>query len=400
MRYAIILPDGAADDPLPALDGHTPLDAATLPHMHELARSGQVGRALTVPNGFAPGTDVATLTLLGLDPRQYYTGRAPIEAAARGLTAGPGEVIFRCNFVTIREGRMFSSSADHIEQSEAEALIAALNEAAQTAPALCGCRFRAGVSYRNLLVLDGTDTLATRCIPPHDIPGATVADHAPTGGDATRLRDIMACARELIATHPVNAERRRRERPLVTDIWLWGQGRPTTLPTLAERYGLRGAVITAVDIIRGLAVLSGMELIEVPGATGFLDTDYAAKGAAAVRALDEFDLVIVHIEAPDEAGHLGDAVAKVRALEQIDRHIVGPVLAALRRHERWRILIAPDHPTPVSTRIHSAVPPPYVYAGWGVRSSPARRFTEAAAAGAALLDPGHRLMDLFVGAAL
>ena len=393
-KYAIILPDGAADEPLPQLGGRTPLEAAHIPHMNWVARHGRLGRAVTVPAGFTPGTDVATMSLLGYDPHVYYTGRAPIEAAAQGLVIGPDELAFRCNFVTILDGRMRDFTAGHIQQHEADRLIADLNRLAQAGePAFAGCTFHAGVSYRNLMIAaDGRD-LHLPCAPPHDIPNQSIADHLPRGVGQERVRAIMASAAPLLRDHEVNHIRAQEGRPPVTDIWLWGQGGPTRLEPFRERFGVRGAVITAVDLIRGLAILTGMTLIEVPGATGYIDTNYAGKGEYAVRALADYDLVVVHVEAADEAGHLGNAAEKVLALERIDEFIVGPLLDALRRDPRWRILIAPDHPTPVTTTTHSATPPPFCYAGTEVAAVERRPFSEAqATAGGWLVNPGHELM--------
>lgn len=398
MKYAIVLPDGAADVPLPELGDRTPLEAAHLPHMHQVAARGMLGRVVTVPAGFTPGTDVATLTLLGYDPHVYYSGRAPIEAAARGVTVGPDEIVFRCNFVTVADGRMRDFTAGHIAQAEADRLIADLNALArQGEPALRGSRFHSGVSYRNLMVLRDAADLTVRCAPPHDIPDQPVSDHWPQGVGAERLRGIMDRAAELVADHEVNRARRAAGRAPVTGIWLWGQGRPKPLEPFAQWHGLRGAVITGVDILRGLAVMAGMQQITVAGATGYLDTDYAGKGRAAVAALDEFDLVVVHIEAPDEAGHLGRADEKIKALERVDEHIVGPLLAALPRHGHWRLLIAPDHPTPCTTTAHDATPPPFCYIGNAATGGSGRRFSERdAAATGVWIEPGHELMGRFL----
>jgi 2,3-bisphosphoglycerate-independent phosphoglycerate mutase len=397
MKYAIILPDGAADEPLPQLEGRTPLEAARIPNMDWVSMHGRLGRVVTVPPGFTPGTDVATLSLLGYDPAIYYSGRAPIEAAARGLTAGADELIFRCNFVTIEDGKMKDFTAGHIAQAEADRLIADLNDLTrQREPALQGCRFYSGVSYRNLMIAADAATMGLQCAPPHDIPNQPVAEHWPRGTGSERVRTIMARAAELLKDHEVNRTRREEGRPPISDIWLWGQGRPKKLPPFAERFGVSGAVITGVDIIRGLAVMMGMKLIEVDGATGYIDTNYAGKGEAAVRALDEYDLVIVHVEAPDEAGHLGDPELKVETLERVDELVVGPVLEALRRYGDWRILIAPDHPTPCTTTAHDATPPPFCFAGPGVKPERQRPFSENDAVAAHLLvDPGHGLMELF-----
>jgi len=399
MKYAIILPDGAADHPLPQLDGHTPLEAAQIPNIDWVARHGRVGRCVTIPDGFTPGTDVATLTLFGYDPNTWYTGRAPIEAAARGLTARPDELIFRCNFVTILDGRMKDFTAGHLTQAEANQLIAALNTRVQQGEAaLRGCTFHAGVSYRNLMVAANAAALQVTCTPPHDIPNRPVAEHLPRGTGQERVRGIMSCAAALLREHEVNRVRRTQGRDPVTDIWLWGQGRPKPLPSFRDRFGVRGAVITGVDIIRGLGVMMGMELIEVPGATGYLDTDYAAKGRAAVRALDDRDLVVVHIEAPDEAAHQGDAREKVRALERVDAEIVGPVLDRLRKEPGWRMLIAPDHVTAVASTAHEADPPPFCFAGSDVRAASGRPFSEPdAEATGWLVEPGTRLIEIFMG---
>jgi 2,3-bisphosphoglycerate-independent phosphoglycerate mutase len=393
MKYAIVLPDGAADEPLPELAGRTPLEVANIPHTDWLCGQGRLGRVVTVPPGYTPGTDVATLSILGYDPDVYYSGRAPIEAAVKGLTAGPDELIFRCNFVTISDGLMKDFTADHISQPEAEELITDLNRHFANDP----CTFHSGVSYRNLLLASEAAELDVSCSPPHDIQDQPVADHWPRGTGSDRIRSTMERAAAMLKDHEVNRVRREQGRDLVTDIWLWGQGRPVEMEPFASRFGCAGAVITGVDIIRGLAISMGMELIEVPGATGYIDTNYQGKGEAAVRALDTHDMVIVHVEAPDEAGHLGDADAKIEALERIDELVTGPLLEALRRCGEWRMLIAPDHPTPVSTRAHSAVPPPFCYAGSDVKPASNHSFTERTAeATGFLLDPGHGLMTLFM----
>jgi 2,3-bisphosphoglycerate-independent phosphoglycerate mutase len=396
MKYVIILPDGAADEPLPQLDGRTPLEAARIPNMDWVCRNGRLGRAVTVPDGFTPATDVATLSVFGYEPQKYYTGRAPLEAAARGLTVGPGGVIFRCNFVTVLDGNMKDFTAGHIPQDESDRLIADLNALFADER----FEFHAGVSYRNLLIAEGVGDLDVRCAPPHDIPDQPVADHRPQGAGAGFVEPIMARAAEMIAAHEINDRRRAEGRDPVTGIWLWGQGRPTVLSPFADRFGCRGAVITGVDIIRGIAVCMGMKLIEVPGATGYIDTNYVGKGEAAVEALPEYDMVVAHVEAPDEAGHLGDAQEKVLALERVDEHVVGPLLEALRQHDRWRVLVVPDHPTPVTTRAHSSVPPPWCYAGSDVESASGRSFCEREAESVGVMvEPGHTLIDQFMGAA-
>jgi 2,3-bisphosphoglycerate-independent phosphoglycerate mutase len=394
MKYAIILPDGASDEPLAQLGGRTPLQAARIPHMDSIAQQGRLGHVVTIPEGYTAGTDVGTLTLMGYDPHRYYSGRAPIEATARGLTATSDQLIFRCNFVTIADGRMKDFTAGHISQPDADALIMALRDVAFPGET---CSFHAGVSYRNLLLLSNSSEMTLKCAPPHDIADQVVDGYWPKGKGEDRVMAIMGRAAQVLADHPVNKSRRDRGEDWATNIWLWGQGKPVALETFEARFGLKGAVITAVDIIRGIAVGMGMDLIEVPGATGYIDTDYDAKGRAAIKALEDHDVVVVHVEAPDESGHQGLAEDKKKSLERIDEAVVGPLLEALRKQGDYRILIAPDHGTPVSTKAHSPVPPPFCYAGTGVRGTGGKRFTErdAAESGPAL-DPGYTLIDEFV----
>jgi len=393
VKYAVVLPDGASDEPLADLGGKTPLEKARIPFMDQVALQGRLGRVVTIPEGFTPGTDVGTLSLFGYDPRRFYPGRAPLEAAARGLRAARDEMVFRCNLVTVLDGVMRDNTGGHVHQDETDALIADLHAALAGE----GCAFHAGVTYRNFLLLAGAADLEVRCAPPHDILDQPVAGYRPAGPGGPRVREIEDRAAAVLADHPVNRRRRAEGRPPVTGIWLWGHGRPRELPSFGTRFGCRTAVISAVDILRGLAVLAGMERIEVPGATGDLDTDYEAKGAAAVRALDSYDLVIVHVEAADEAAHMGRADEKVRALERIDEAVVGPLLERLRRFPEWRILVAADHPTLVRTRGHSAVPPLFAYVGTGVPSGRGLPFDDRSAdASGDWVREGHRLMEVFL----
>jgi len=410
MKYAIILPDGAADEPVRALGGKTPLQAAKTPGMDRVAREGQLGTVVTVPEGYSPGSDVATLSLMGYDPAKFHTGRAPLEAIAQGLTASPDQTIFRCNFVTIEDGMMRDFTAGHIAQKDANRIIADLNKRLGKE----GVTFHAGVSYRNLFIAphpqqSSNDEDATCgmliATPPHDIPDQLVVDHLPKGEGSHAVRSMMQAAHELLANHPVNKDRATRGERIATDIWLWGQGQIKPLPTLMDRFHLSGAVIAAVDIVRGIAKSAGLAIIEVPGATGYLDTNYAAKGAAAAEALDRFDVVVVHVEAPDEAGHLGDAKAKVEAIERIDTHVVGPVLEKLSTFPQFRVMIAPDHPTPVEKRVHTNAPPLFCIAGTGIKpnrnsdADPNREITfdEASAVKTGLIiDPGHTLLARFL----
>jgi 2,3-bisphosphoglycerate-independent phosphoglycerate mutase len=393
MKYVIILPDGAADEPLAQLGGKTPLEAAHIPYMDAVAQRGCLGRVVTIPEGFEAGTDVGTLVLLGYDPHRYHTGRAPMEALARRLRASQDQLIFRCNFVHIADGRMKDFTAGHIPQADANELIAALNEAAFPGET---CAFHSGVSYRNLLLVANASNMRLESQPPHDIADQPVDGYWPKGEGQERVRKIMERAAEVLADHPVNRRRKARGERWANGIWLGGQGTAMQLETLEARFGLKGAVITAVDILRGLALGMGMDLIEVAGATGYLDTDYEAKGRAAVAALDRYDVVIVHVEAPDEAAHEGLAEEKKTSLERIDEAIVGPILKKCGTLGEYRILIAPDHATLVRTKGHHAEPPPFCYAGTGIGGS-GRRFNEREAmASGFMLDPGHTLLERFL----
>jgi 2,3-bisphosphoglycerate-independent phosphoglycerate mutase len=346
---------------------------------------------------------VATLSLLGYDPQVYFTGRAPLEAAAQGIELGQDDWAIRCNLVTIDTQVMRDFTADHISTEEAQQLLATCQQAWAEGP----WEFRAGVSYRNLLLFRGDRaaraprvapfSCETRTTPPHDLTDQSVVDAYPRGPGSDLLNDVMNRSVELFAEHPVNALRRRAGRLPATNVWLWGLGKQPSLPPFAERYGPQGTMITAVDLLRGLAVLLGWRRLEVPGATGYTDTDYAAKGRYAVEALATTDLVCVHIEATDEASHEGDLPAKVRALEQIDQHIVGPVHAALQQYGEYRLLVSPDHPTPLRTKTHSHGPVPFALCGTGIQPAGSGTYDEAAAAAATRMFPaGWQLMSFFL----
>lgn len=393
MKYAIVLPDGAADEPLEELGGKTVLEVAKTPNMDWIAMNGRQGTVVTVPPAFLPGSDVATLSLLGCDPTRYYSGRAPLEAVARDIAVGARDIVFRCNFVTVADGKMLDFTAGHISQPEARRLIEDLSGRFAGQPV----EFFEGVQYRHLVVLRDVGDLQCTCTPPHDIPDQPVGGHMPKGKDGARVAEIMEAGHALLQDHEVNVVRRDLGENPATHIWLWGQGRVTPFEPLTKRFAVHGASIAAVDLIRGITRLNGFTQIEVPGATGYLDTDYAAKGAAAVAALDDHDLVLVHVEAPDEAGHLGNVQEKRLAIERVDAQIVGPLLQRLRGAAQWRILVAPDHPTPLGKRVHTRTPPPFCLAGTNVQAVLGRPFSEAAAAESDLhIDPGHELMEYFI----
>jgi len=394
MKYAIIIPDGAADHPIELLEDRTILQAADIPQIRGLARAGRIGLVQTVPQGFTPGSDVAILSLLGYSPKKYYTGRAPLEAAAMDLKTTAEQMIFRCNLVTIIDGVMEDFSAGHISTKEAATLIEYVNDQLGNETT----RFYAGISYRHLMVTSPADQfkkLTTTA--PHDIMGEPIKNHLPTGGGKQFLRDLMQRSQQLLAEHDVNRVRTDLGENPANSIWLWGQGQQPIMPRFVDRYGVRGAVITAVDLVRGICKLLGWRIIDVPGATGYIDTNYAGKGQAACEALDELDLVCVHVEAPDEAGHNADHQAKLQAVEQIDQHIVGPVAEKLRTFDQWRILIIPDHPTPVDVRTHTDEPVPFLIAGSGIAAGEVDRFDEDQARQSDLkIDHGWELMEYFL----
>jgi len=390
MKYAIIIPDGAADEPLDELGGATPLSAARTPNMDWIAANGKCGTVRNIPRKLPCGSDVAILSVFGYDPVEYYTGRAPLEAAAQGLEVDPDEWIFRCNLVTIVEGLMEDHSAGHITTEESSAIVAELNRI------LAGphVHFHTGVSYRHLMTYKGDCDVKTT--PPHDILGKEVRGYLPAGEGADLLRTLIERSREILDNHEINQVRRDLDENPATSIWLWGQGKMPQLPLFAERFGITAAAITAVDLVRGLAKLIGWDVIDVPGATGYVDTNYAGKGAAAVEALDSHDLVCVHIEGPDEAGHNADPRAKTEAIANIDEHIVAPVLERLRAEGEagWRILVLPDHPTPCRVRTHTFDPVPFAIAGSGIESVVALPFTEETAGRSDLhISRGCELME-------
>ncbi len=397
-KYVIVIPDGAADEPHESLGGRTALQAAKLPAMDRVASQGIVGRSRNVPDRFLPASDVATLSLFGYDPEVYYTGRAPLEAAAIGVDLGPDDWAIRCNLMTIRDGLLTDFTAGHITSEEGGPLMEALHSALGNAET----KFIPGVSYRNLMIHRGRSGSslfadATVTDPPHDHPDQPAVEHLPRGPGSERLRELMKAADPILADHPVNRARIQAGKSPANAIWLWGQGKAPRVPKFAELHGLKGAIISAVDLVRGVGVLAGWTRIDVPGATGYLDTDYAAKGRYAIEALKDHDIVCVHVEAPDEASHEGRGDAKVEAIERIDRDIVGPILEALPNHDRWRLLISPDHSTLLKTRAHDRAPVAWTMSGSGLPSS-RLTYDEAAAreGGGPFFERGYQLMGSFL----
>ena len=397
MKYLIVIGDGMGDRPRPELGGLTVLQKAHTPHMDRLAREGALGLAQTIPPGMEPGSDTANMSLLGYDPARYHTGRSPIEAAAMGVDLGPGQVAFRCNLVCLKVEpggvTMVDYSAGHISTERAARYIATLQERLGRP----GLAFHAGVSYRHLLVWDQGPLKAT-IVPPHDRTGQSVDDVMAMAGDSAQVVELIKTSWPVLADHPLNQELVAMGKPPVNSIWLWGQGTKPQMPTLAQRFGLGGVAISAVDLIKGLGVLAGLTPVEVPGATGFLDTNYAGKVEATLKGLEEGDLALIHVEAPDEAGHSGETELKLRAVEDFDRQVVGPLLAGLPAGQPVRLLLACDHFTPLEVRTHTTEPVPYII--WDSRKPGpgALAYSEAAAAQACAgrVTPGHELINLLV----
>ena len=391
-KYVIIVPDGAADEPLEQFGNKTIFEAANTPNMDKISSTGRLGLVRTVPEHMEPGSDVAQMSLLGYDPKRYYTGRAPIEAVARNIDLSNTDWVFRCNLITIADGKMADHSAGHISTEEGTKLINDLNKQLGTDK----IRFYPGVSYRHLLVFNGLD-FKVQTFPPHDYIGTPIEKILPRGKGEELLIEMMARSQQLFANTDINKIRKDLGENQVSSIWLWGQGVKAKMESFEKRFGLKGVTITAVDLARGLSLLIGFDLIDVPGATGFVDTNYQGKAAAAIDALNKYDIVLVHIEAPDEAGHSGNAEMKKKAVERIDKFIVGPVYEAMKKFPSWRILVVPDHPTPVRTGAHVADPVPFAMAGTGVAGVLNLPFSEANAARSGLkIENGFELMEYFL----
>jgi 2,3-bisphosphoglycerate-independent phosphoglycerate mutase len=382
MKYIVILGDGMADEPLAELGGKTPLEAARTPNLDRMAREGACGMLRTIPPGFEAGSDIANMAVLGYDPAVYYTGRGPLEAMSMGIDLAEHDIAYRCNLATITDGVMQDFSAGHISSPESAALLSSL------AAELPFVTIRAGVSYRNLLVIhNGAGCVS---VPPHDIVGQDVSRFRPKGGDAGILEQCMEKSREIFQNHPVNMRRRGAGLAPATQIWPWSGGKRPALPLFLAKYGKKGGMISAVDLLNGIGKCAGMEIIKVPGATGYLDTDYAAKAEYALKAIRNLDFLYLHIEAPDEAGHLGSIVEKVRAIESVDG-VAGTILDEFD----GTVAVLPDHPTPIRVRTHTRDPVPFVIRGKGRDDT--LRFTEREAQKGALglRDAGDFLPFIF-----
>jgi 2,3-bisphosphoglycerate-independent phosphoglycerate mutase len=403
VKYVVIIGDGMADRGLKELGGRTPLEQAFTPNMDKLAREGTVGMVRTVPRGLHPGSDVANLSILGYDPGAYYTGRAPLEAASIGVKLGERDVAYRCNLVTLgfnkekTRASMEDYSAGHISTEEARVLMEDLN-------AEIGSKdvsFYPGISYRHLMVWAGGEA-GPECTPPHDIIGKEITDYLPLGPGCEFLKGLMVASLGVLERHEINRKRVEGGKRPANSIWLWGQGRKPSLPLFSEKYGLKGAMVSAVDLTKGLGIYAGLEILNVPGVTGYLDTNYAGKAEYSLKALERVDLVYIHVEAPDEASHSGNYKDKIRAIEDIDALVLGTILRGMRAFEDYRILLMTDHHTPVELRTHTDEPVPFVIYDSRFKRRNRVGYSEgiAGAEGAVRVERGHELMDYFIKSVL
>ena len=394
MKYCVLIIDGASGWPLPERGGKTCLELAQTPNLDAMAQEGTLGLIRTVPPGMEPSSACACMSVLGYDPKVYYRGRAAIEARSMGIPIDSSEVVFRSNLVAVRDGRMWSYSSGHISTDEARQLISTLNESLGSDRV----HFYPGVSYRHLLKLKGReDTLLASCTPPHDIPDKSISEFLPHGQGSGILRELMLASEAVLGEHPVNAARRARGDIPATMLWLfWGSGQVPALPPFQQIYDLRAAVTSAVDVIRGLARMMEMGVLEIAGVKDGLDNDFAGQAAGALAALNEYDLVVIHIEAPDEAAHAGSIDDKVEAIGRIDRE----VLSRLRGYkgDGLKVLVMPDHATPIEARTHTDEPVPFLLWGPGFTANGARRFTGAEAERTGFfIEQGYNIMGQLVG---
>ena len=398
MKHLIMLGDGMADEPLADLGGKTPLQYARTLNMDRMAAEGTLGLIDTIAPGLSPGSDVANLAILGYDPRLCYTGRGPLEAANMGITLAPEDIAFRCNLVTLSDESdpvMEDFTAGHITSAEARQLVLDLGKEIGAETFI----FHPGVSYRHLLVWKGGEAgiVAT---PPHDITGKITAPYLPRGEGADTIRGLMQLSHNFLANHPVNRERRNRGQRSATDIWLWGQGRAPRIEKITERFQIRGGMISAVDLLNGIGVYAGLEVLPVSGATGYTDTNYVGKAEKALSALRELDLVFIHVEAPDEMGHEGNLQGKIKAIEDFDEKVVGTVLRGIQEFGEFRLAVLSDHPTPIRLRTHAADPSPIatLFSAGGENQARGIAFGESEAKKTGnMISPGHRFMENFIG---
>lgn len=396
MKYILLVGDGMADYPMQELGGRTPLEAAKTPNMDYIAQHGRLGRIKTIPDKMTPASDVANISILGYDPRKFYPGRGPLEAANLGVTLEEGDVAFRCNLVTASVDRLTDYSAGHISSQEAATVIKFINDKLSNDR----IKFYPGVSYRHLMMVKGGVREKLHeliCMPPHDIINQAISKNLPKGEGASFLIKLMEESRKILVEHEINHVRIDLKENPANMIWLWGQGQKPAMPLFAEKYGLSGSVISAVDLIKGLGKLIGLEVINVQGATGYYDTNYEGKAKAALKSLEDKDFVFVHVEAPDEAGHNGDLREKILAIERFDQYVVGKILDVFKKKKNFRILVLPDHATPISLRTHVSDEVCFGIFGKDITGRGFLEYSEKEALKSDLFfEQGHELMDYLI----
>lgn len=400
MKYVILLGDGMSDYKIDEIGGQTPLAYARTPHMDYLAAKGEIGTASTVPKGYPPGSDVANLSVMGYDPKKYYTGRSPLEAVSMGVKLADGDVAFRCNLVTLSgenryaEKSMIDYSADEITTAEAGELIREANQLLGGG----GLAFHTGFRFRHLLVWRGGSD-GMKLTPPHDLSGQVIGEHLPAGVGGDILLNLMKESNDILADHPVNRARIKRGLRPANSVWFWGQGRKPALPKFFDKYGLKGSVISAVDLIKGIGICAGLDIVQVEDVTGTVDTNYQGKVAAALKELEDGkDFVYLHVEAPDAASHRGETQTKIKAIELVDE-MLGLLLSGLGRYDRFKIMLLPDHFTLLSTMTHWSGPVPFaIYTKGSEKENKNAVYSEDAAADSGFfIDEGYKLMDYFIG---
>ncbi|MEK6682722.1 MAG: cofactor-independent phosphoglycerate mutase [Nitrospirota bacterium] len=404
MKYIILLCDGMGDYPIAELGNRTPMQAANTPNMDELARNGEVGMAKTTPDGFSPGSDVTNLAILGYDPKKYYTGRSPLEAASIGIVLDKDDVAYRCNLVTLKTKNnsydieslnshliMDDYSAGHITTDEAMELIGEINNQIGTEDII----FYSGISYRHLMVWRG-GKVKVRCTPPHDISGKSIGEYLPKGDGDDILKRLIGLSVNVLRFHHVNEDRIKENKKPANCIWLWGQGKAPQMPKFEDKFKLKGAMISAVDLMKGLGIYAGFDIINVPGATGYIDTNYKGKAEYALNELKKKDIVYVHVEAPDEASHNGDMAGKIKAIEDFDNLVVGTVMKGIKEFGDYKIMVLCDHRTPLSTKTHTADPVPVLIFNSKKQGKVDGAFDEATCEKGRMFNPAHTMMEYFL----
>ena len=395
MKYVVVIGDGMADVPLKELNGETPLQRAEIPNMDIITSKGVSGMLKTVPNQMLPGSDVANLSIMGYNPSKYYTGRGPLEAASVGAQMDKGEVAFRCNFITEDSGILTDFNAGHISTIEASELIETLNQKFYSHG-----KFYLGTSYRHIFLLKDKQSALLESTPPHDVVGELFEENLlkpVLNKNAVLLNKIMIESRKILKNHPINERRIAEGKKPANMIWLWGQGVKPSMPTFKDKYGLKGATITGVDLVKGLGIYMGLTNIHVPGATGYYDTDYCGKAKNALKALETHDLIFIHVEAPDEAGHAGDIKEKILAIERIDYRILGKLLDELPGFDDYSVAILPDHPTPITLKTHTSDPVPYSMCSTADSSDDILKYDEySASKGSMGIKPGYKFIKNFI----